>query len=105
LLLVRAFPEGKAMRVDYRNRETWRKPSTPAPRVRLNPLFARHIRRSAKRSCRLAITAGFTSKQALYNVLREDRVSATDVMVTRLYRIADQIGFARDFVFLDELAR
>ena len=78
---------------------------TPASRRPLNPLLRRHVRRCGKNTTRLSIVAGFPHKQALHFVLREEFVSATPLLVTRLRRLADAVEFPRDEIFLDEAAR
>lgn len=93
------------MLVDFRRRPFRRPSSAIAPRRPLNPHLRRCVRRSGTSSVRLATVAGFSHKQALYFVLREERISATPLTVARLERIADAVGFPRDEIFLDEAAR
>jgi hypothetical protein len=87
---------------DYRS---CRQSHVPAARRRLNPFLRRTIRRSGKKSVDLAVVAGFPHKQTLSLVLREERVPATPLLVVRLTRLADAVGFPREDIFLPEAMR
>jgi len=78
---------------------------SPAPRRRLNPVLRRTMRRSGHRFVVLSLVAGFPHKQTLHSMLRDEHVSATPLLVTRLQRVADAVGFPRDEIFLDEETR
>ena len=73
-----------------------------APRRPLNPHLRRRVRHSGKSAVRISIAAGFTQKQSLYFYLREEYVSATPLLVARLERVADAVGFPKNEIFLDE---
>ena len=93
------------MVVDYRCQPFRRKSAVAAPRRPLNPLLRRAVRRSGKSTVSLSAVAAFTHKQSLYAVLSEERVRATPLLVERLQRLADAVGFPRDEIFLDEVGR
>lgn len=76
-----------------------------APRRPLNPLLLRRLERSNQTKTRIAAIAGWPHYTDFYNALREDRVRATPLMVARLERVADAVGFPRDEIFLDEPAK
>lgn len=72
-----------------------------SPRRSLNPFLLRRAKRSGKTYVALSAESGFTHPQALYTVLHADRLPATPLLVERLVRLADAIGFPRDEIFLD----
>ena len=74
-----------------------------APRRALNPFLLRRVNASRKKRKALATLAGFACDQQQYFVLRQERIAATPLMVERLGRLADAIGFPRDEIFLDGL--
>ena len=76
-----------------------------APRRPLNPLLLRRVERSSQTKSRIAAIAGWLHYTDFYEALRAERVRATPLMVTRLHRVADAVGFPRDEVFLDEGSR
>jgi hypothetical protein len=46
--------------------------------------------------------AGWPYYTDFYEALRQDRIRATPLMIQRLQRTADVVGFPRDEIFLDE---
>jgi hypothetical protein len=76
-----------------------------APRRRLNPFLLRHVERSGKPKTHIALVSGWPYYTTFYDTLREDKIRATALTITRLMRVADAVGFPRDQVFLDEVAQ
>ena len=72
-----------------------------APRLRLNPLLLRRVKRSGRSIMRLVALAGFSHYPDYYVVLHSERVPATPLRIAQLHRLADAVGFPRDEVFLD----
>jgi hypothetical protein len=72
------------------------------PRRRLNPFLLRSVDRSGKIKSRIAFAAGWPHYIHFYETLRAGTVVATPLMVERLERVADAVGFPRDEIFLDE---
>ena len=77
----------------------------PAPRRPLNPLLLRRVDRSDTPKQVLMLVAGFPNYPEFYETLRQTTVPATPLLVLRLQRIADAVGFPRDEIFLDEATR
>jgi hypothetical protein len=76
-----------------------------APRRPLNPFLLRRVERSGHTKRTLATVAGFPHYIYFYLTLREDIVRASPLLVTRLQRVADAVGFPRDEIFLDEVGQ
>ena len=77
----------------------------PAPRRPLNPLLLRRVDRSGKTKQTIAFFAGFPNYPKFYETLRAAQLPATPLIVERLQRVADAVGFPRDEIFLDEATR
>jgi hypothetical protein len=77
----------------------------PAPVRSLNPFFHRRVQRSRLKKVALQTAAGFPHYTTFHDILRAGQVVATALMVTRLERVADAVGFPRDEIFLDGGAR
>ena len=76
-----------------------------APRRPLNPLLLRRVKQCSTPKTLLAVIAGWPNYTDFYEALRRERIRVTPLVVTRLYRVADAVGFPRDEVFLDEGTR
>ncbi|MEP7310163.1 MAG: hypothetical protein ABJA98_32050 [Acidobacteriota bacterium] len=66
-------------------------------------LYKVEIHRANKRA--LAAAAGFPHYIYLYLALRDDTVRASPLMVRRLQRLADIVGFPKEQIFLDEVTK
>jgi hypothetical protein len=67
----------------------------------INPALLECVRASGIPQSRLALIAGFPHYTQFYEALRADRLRGTPLLVERLERLADAIGFPCDEIFLD----
>lgn len=73
------------------------------PRRPLNPLLWRSVTRSGVSKHSIAVIAGFPVYTTFFQALHADRVPGTPLMVARLERVAEAVGFPKDEIFLDEV--
>ena len=80
----------------------------PYPRTiqrRLNPKFKERYRNErVQASWMLAMRAGFPHQSGFSALIRADVVPTTPLIVERLGRVADLLGFPKDQIFVDEPA-
>jgi hypothetical protein len=74
----------------------------PAPRYQFNPYFVRHVRADGRPIWLLTHLAGFSQITVLSSLLHAPVVIATPLVVERLRRLADAVGFPPDQIFLNE---
>lgn len=73
----------------------------PRPRRRLNPKLYEAVRASGRPGWLIALAAGFRHQPAMSALICADVVIDTPTNIARLERIADEVGFDRDRLFLD----
>jgi len=82
------------------------RPGPPAyPRRKLNPELRARVRDemlNGKRAWLLSQLAGFPQSCDFSSILHAPRVPATPLIVERLQRLADILGFPVDAIFLPE---
>jgi len=71
----------------------------------LNPALRRRVEQSGKPKLLLASLAGFSQYTQFFESIRSERVPTTPLMIQRLERVADMVGFPQSEIFLDEAAR
>jgi hypothetical protein len=76
-----------------------------APRRPVNPLLWRHVVRTGKQKSGLAVAAGYPFYTTFFDTLHAREVPATPLVVARLERLAEVVGFPKDEIFLDGGAR
>jgi len=69
---------------------------------RLNPAFSLAVKRSPCPGFLLAVVAGIPHQSTFSTLINARDVAATPLVMDRLHRICDEIGFDKDFLFLDE---
>jgi hypothetical protein len=76
-----------------------------APLRPLNPFLLRRVEHSGHSRRQLAVVGGFPRYLYFYLTLREEKVRATPLLVTRLQYVAAAVGFPQHEIFLDEAGR